>query len=132
MPLLYGNLVDTCLMASAFKFGVEELLHDGSCRIGVDKSAWHHQYVGIVVLAYEMCYFGYPAQSGTYALMFVERHVDALAATADGNAGVALAALYGCSQWVAIVGIVAAVGAMGAKVLVLPSLGLEPLLHIFF
>lgn len=132
MPLLHGNLVDTCLVASTFEGRVEELLHDGCCRGGVDEASGHHEHVGIVVLAYEMRYFGYPAESGTYALMLVERHVDALAAAADGNAGVALAALHGCCKRVSIVGIVAAIGAVGAEVLVLPAFGLEPLLHIFF
>ena len=117
-------------MASAFKLGGEEFLHDGRSGGGIDEASRHDEHVGVVVLADEVCYLGYPAQAGAYALVLVECHGDTLSATADGDAGVALALLYGFSQGVCIVGIVATGGAVGAEVLVLPAFGFEPLLEL--
>ncbi len=41
-------------MSSALKSGLEKFIHDFFGSIVVHKPSWHHQYVGIVVLAYEM------------------------------------------------------------------------------
>ena len=130
--LLYGNLVYTCLMASTLKVGCEELLHDGRCGVGIDEASRHDKYVGVIVLTDEVCYLGNPTQSCTYALVLVESHGDTLSTATDGDAGVAFTFLYGLGQGMRVVGVVTAVGTVGAKVLILPAFGVEPLLYIFF
>ena len=97
-------------MASALERGAEELLHDGCCGGSVDESSRHYEYVGIVVQADKVGYFGYPAQSGTYPLMLVERHADTLTAATDGYAWIALSAFHSFSQRVTVVGIITTVG----------------------
>ena len=61
MRLWQGNLVYPPHMATAFKGGGKELIHDGICLGIVDETAWHYQYVGIIVLTDEVGYFGNPA-----------------------------------------------------------------------
>ena len=64
--------------------------------------------------------------------MFVQRHVDTLAAAADGNAGEHLARLNALGQSMAEVTVVARVFRVRTIVLVLVSLLLEILLHKLF
>ena len=73
-----GNLVDTILMASTFKLGREIFIHDFASHILVYETSRHHQHVGIVVLTDEVRDLRNPAQTGTDALVLVQRHVDAL------------------------------------------------------
>ena len=72
-------------MASALELCIEEFIHNLLCHVVVDEAAWHHKYIGVVVLADEMSNLWYPAQTGPNGLMLVQGHVDALTATADGN-----------------------------------------------
>lgn len=72
--LLYRNLVYSLLVAAAFKWGLEKFIHNESSGLVVDKSAWHYQYIGVIVLADEMCYLWNPCQAGTYLLVLVECH----------------------------------------------------------
>ena len=73
-----GNLVDTILMTATFKLGREILIHDFASHILVYETSRHHQHVGIVVLTDEVRNLRNPAQTGTDALVLVQRHVDAL------------------------------------------------------
>ena len=75
-------------MASALKLGGEVLVHNLTSHLLVDKATRHHQHVGIVVLTDEVGNLRNPAEASADALMLVQRHVDALAASADGNAGI--------------------------------------------
>ena len=50
----YGNLVNTLLMATAFKSGFEEFVHNLLRHLVVDETTWHDQDVGIVVLTDEV------------------------------------------------------------------------------
>ena len=70
--LLYGNLINSLLMASAFEGSRKELVHNLASHIVVDETTWHYQYVGIVVLTDEMCNLGNPAQSGAHLLVLVQ------------------------------------------------------------
>ena len=77
-------------MASAFEGGSKELVHNLTGHIVVDKTTWHHEYVGIVVLTDEMCNLWDPAQTSAYLLVLVECDADTLTTTTDGNAGINL------------------------------------------
>ena len=59
--LLYGNLINSLLMASAFEGSRKELVHNLASHIVVDETTWHYQNVGIVVLADEMSNLRNPA-----------------------------------------------------------------------
>ena len=80
-------------MASAFEGGSKELVHNLTGHIVVDKTTWHHEYVGIVVLTDEMCNLWDPAQTSAYLLVLVECDADTLTTTTDGNAGINLTTL---------------------------------------
>ena len=129
---LYGNLVDAALVAPSLKIGGEKLVEDLAGHVVVDEAARQDKHVGVVVLADEMCNLGYPAQASADALVLVERHGDALARSADADAGVDLAALHPLGQGVAEVGIVAAFLAEGAIILISDASLVEVLLDKLF
>ena len=129
---LYGNLVDAALVAPSLKIGGEKLVEDLAGHVVVDEAARQDKHVGVVVLADEMCYLGHPAQASADALVLVERHGDALARSADADAGVDLAALHPLGQGVAEVGIVAAFLAEGAIILISDASLVEVLLDKLF
>ena len=83
--LFARDLVDSFLMASAFKLCGEVLVHDLTSSLLRDKTSWHHEHIGIIVLTDEVGNLGNPAKTGTDALVFVECHVDTLTRTADGD-----------------------------------------------
>ena len=116
-------------MATAFKLGGEVLVHDGTGSVLVNETSRHHQHVGIVVLTDEMGYLRNPAQTGTDGLVLVERHVDALAAAADGDAGEHFTLFNAAGQSVAEVTVVTRVLGIGAVVLIGIALLVEVLLH---
>ena len=120
--VFHGDLVDAGLMAAAFEFGGEKLIHDAGGHILVDEAAGHHKHVGIVVLADEMGDLRYPTKTCADGLVLVECHVDALATAADGNAGIYLAALYALGEGMAEVRIVA--GGFGISTVVLPRISI--------
>ena len=104
-------------MATAFEIGGEELVHYLRGHIGINETTGHHEDVGIVVLADEMGNLWNPTQTGSDGLVLVERHVDAFAGAADGDAGIDLAGFDAARQGVAEVAVVARVLAVGAVVL---------------
>ena len=116
VPLFYGNFIDAPLVATAFKIGIQKGIENVLRRIGVDESTGHHADIGIVVLARQSGNFLAPAKGSAYALMLVERHVDTVAAAANSDAGIALAALHRLCQRVGIVGIVAAFRRTGTEI----------------
>ena len=93
-------------MAATFEAGGEELVHNLTCHVIVDETAWHYQYVGIVVLTDEMCNLGNPAQSGAHMLVLVQCDRDTLATATDGNTRINLATLDTLGQCVSEIGIV--------------------------
>ncbi len=72
-----------------------------------------------------MRYLGRPAECGAYALMLVERHRYALARAAKADAALQFAALDRIGQRMREVGIVDALGRIGAEVDDLESLRSE-------
>ena len=102
-----GDAVNTSLMATALKGGVQVLVHYLAGHVGVDETAGHYQDVGIVVLTDKVGYLRNPAQAGADALMLVQSHGDTLSAAAHGYTLLYLTVLYTAGQSVAIVGIVA-------------------------
>ena len=116
--LLNGNLVDTVLMTATLKLCREVFVHNLARQVLVNEPTGHHQHVGIVVLTDEVGNLRNPAQAGTDALMLVQRHVDAFARAADGNAGEHLALLDATSQGMAEVAVVAGILGVSAVVLV--------------
>ena len=80
-------------MTATLELGREVFVHNLTGHILVNEAAGHHQHVGIVVLADEVGNLGNPAQTSADALVLVQRHVDAFARAADGNAGEHLALL---------------------------------------
>jgi len=115
-------------MTTALKGGVQILVHYLAGHVGVDETAGHYQDVGIVVLTDKMGYLWDPAQSGADALMLVQGHGDTLSAAAHGYTLLYLTVLYAAGQCVAVVGVVATIGSIGAVVLVLQPLLLQILL----
>ena len=118
-------------MATAFESGLEKLVHDCTGCLVVDETAWHNQYVGIVVLTAEMSYLWNPSKTSAYTLMLVERDADTLATATNGNAGINLTALDSFAQGMAEVGIIAAKVAVCTEVLVGIAMLFKVLEHIF-
>ena len=129
---LHGNLIDAALVAAAFEFGGEELIHDFAGHVFIDEAAGHHEHIGVVVLADEVGNFGNPAETGTNALVLVERHVDAFARTADSDAGEYFTFLDTAREGMTEVRVVARILSIGAVVLVFESFLLEILLDELF
>ena len=114
--LSHWNLIDTCLMATTLKRSGEELIEAGSGGGFVDEASGEDDDIGIVMLTDEVGYLGPPHQAGTHALMLVQRHADALAGTADGDAGIDTSRFNGFAQGVTEVGVIATGLTRSAKV----------------
>ena len=130
LSVIYGYLIHSSLMPSAFKLSVEELVHDAFGGVVVDKPSWHDKHIGIVVLSYQMGNLGCPCQSGTYVLMLVQCHGNTLATSADADAGKHLALLNALGKRMTEVGIVATVFGQCAVILVFQSMSIEILFHV--
>ena len=128
-PPLHRNLVDALLMAPALELGGEVFVHNFASHSLVNEAPRHYEHVGVVVLSNQMGNLWNPAKSGTNALMLVQRHVDSLAAAADGYARKNLASFNATRQGMTEVAIVARLLAVRAIVLVLVSLLLKILLN---
>lgn len=130
--LLHGDFVNAFLMPTALKGCVEEHLdHLNGLLVG-NKTSRHGKYVGIVVPTCKTGHIGYPAQSRAYALMLVERDVDALTAATHRDAGIALARLDCYCTRVGKVGIVTTLFVIGAEVLIGYAVAVEPRLNGLF
>ena len=120
-----GTAVHASLMATALEGGVQILVHDLAGHIGIDETAGHYQYVGIIVLTDKVSNLGNPAESGTDTLMLVQSHGDTLSAAAHGYTLLYLTVLYAAGKCMTVIGIVATVGSIGAVVLELQPLLLQ-------
>ena len=127
--LLYGNAVNAGLVATSFEGGGQVLVHDLAGHIVVDETAGHYKYVGIIVLTDEVSNLGDPAESGADTLMLVQSHGDTLSAAAHGYTLLYLSVLYATGQCMAVIGIVATIGSIGAVVLELQPLLLQVFYH---
>ena len=68
---MYRNLIDTTLMAAAFKRRFQKHFDEFQRSIRRNKPGWQYQTVGIVVTACETGQFGIPAYCGTHSLVLV-------------------------------------------------------------
>lgn len=127
-----GYFGDAAFVASAFEIGCEEDFDEFECQFFGDEARRKCQDVGVVVLACKCGQFFVPAECGAYALVFVDGHVDAVAAAADGYAVVACAVFDGVGQWVSEVGIVATFGAVCAEIVNAGIFRFEPCFHFEF
>ena len=90
-----GDFVDATLVATAFEIGAEENVDNGNGFVIAQESSRERQHIGIVVATREACNLRSPAECRANALVLVERHVDAFAATADSYSWITLAAFDG-------------------------------------
>ena len=116
--LFHRNLLDTALMAAAFKVRFKERVDNGKSQFRSDETGRKHKHIGIVVLTGKLGKLHVPAKSRTDALMLVEGHVDSVAASADADSGELTARLNGLGAGMREVGIVAAftLNAFGHKI----------------
>lgn len=122
---LDGYLFDAALMAPALERRAQELVDNLQRKLGRDEAGREHQHIGIVVLTGQTGQLDIPAQRRAYALMLVERHADAIARAAQSDAGIYATGLDSLGTRMGEVGIVAALGAVGAEIDILHTLRLE-------
>ena len=126
------NLIDTSLMAASFEFGVQENIDDFAGRVGADEPRRHGADVGVVVAACQRCDFGFPAKGGSDSLMFVQRHRDAVGATAHRDTARQFSFVDGLGQRVGIVRIIAALFRVGAEIVHVVAFRVEVTDYEFF
>lgn len=119
-------------MATTCEFGGEELVEALAANLFADEAAREDDDVGIVVLADEVGNLGTPDEAGANLLMLVERHRDAFAAAAHGDAGIAFTGFDGVGQSMAEGSIVAAFLGVGAVIVILDTLLIEVFLDKLF
>jgi len=112
-------------MSSAVKVCLKKSFYTLDSDLGLDETAGEDEYVGIVVCTSETGKFGFPAKSGAYALMFVERHADAVACAADSYGRAYLAGLDCKCAGMGEVGVIAAIGGVSAEIAVGNALRFE-------
>lgn len=99
---------------------------------GVDEASRHYQHVGVVVQPCQAGDFLVPAKSGADALMLVQRHADAVAASADGDARIAFARFHSRSQRMRIVRIVDACVGVCPEIFAVQPFFCQPTLDVLF
>lgn len=109
-------------MASTVEGRGQESVDNLNSNLRVDESCGEYQNVGVVVCAGQASEFRCPAYSCADALVLVESHGYAVAASAHCDSRIALAALHGLSAWMGKVGVVAAIGRIGTEVVILQTL----------
>ena len=113
------NLVHSALVASAFEVGLEESSHDVQ-RLGHgDEVRGQAENIGVVVLACELRKALLPAERRTDTLVLVCCHADTVARRADNDTELVRTFLHSLCQGVGIVGVVATLWGVGAKILAL-------------
>ena len=127
-----GDFVNATLVATAFEIGAEENVDNGNGFVITQESSRERQHIGIVVATREACNLRSPAECRANALVLVERHVDAFAATADSYSWITLAAFNGFGAEVSEVGIIAAVFAESSEIGVFDSVGFKVVNHSHF
>ena len=103
-------------MAATLKRGVQEQIHQLAGKAGADNTAAHAQGVGIVVAAGVLAAEAVRAAAGADALDLVGGHADADTGAAEQQCLLALAAHHCVTSGHSHIGVVHAVGAVGAKV----------------
>lgn len=127
-----GDFVDTSLMATSFKGGIQIDCENGLCLLFGEEASREGEDVGIVVLTSQLCNLDVPAEGCTNDWIFVHHHRYAIAGATDGDPAAQLATLDGCPQWVSIVRIVHAVGGVAAEVFHCDTTFCEPAFDLLF
>lgn len=81
-----NHQIDAVLVSASLELMVQVGINDGFSFFKTDEAAGHGADVCVVVSSGERGDFGSPTKSGPNAAVFVERHGDAVAAAANGNA----------------------------------------------
>ena len=105
--MLKRYLLNTTFVSSTFKAGFEEGVEYLLGCLIVDKSARKDDDIRIIMLSSQLGNILVPYQASTYALVFIKCYGHSFTATTDRNSRVHLTTLYGFSQWVSIIRIVA-------------------------
>ena len=105
-------------MTSAFKFGRQEGINTFESHFGFNETSREYKHVRIIVRTGKAREFGLPAQSRTYALMFVQRHADAVACAANRNAGINLSGLDSFGAGMCEIRLITALGTECAEILI--------------
>lgn len=106
----------TALVPSALEFGVKKRVDNGECYRGFYVACWQDKHVCIVMCACQGCQFHIPANCRPYAFVFVQCHGNAVSCAAYAYCRIAFAILYCLCTGMCVIGIVATVGRMAAKV----------------
>ncbi len=112
-------------MAPPFERGLEEGVDQPYGLVVRDEAGGQHQHVGVVVQADQLGHLGNPAESRANPLVFVEGHGHPFARAAEADAEVDLALFDRFGERVGVVGVVDALGRVGAEIEDLAPFGLE-------
>ena len=85
-------------MSSAFKCCIEESVDAFFCCRLIDETTGHHKNIRIIVLSRQFGNLGLPAECATDACMVIQRHINAVACTADCNTHLAFSLLDGVAE----------------------------------
>lgn len=118
-------------MPSAFEFGIEKHMRRLEGFFPADEPPRHGQDVGVVVLARKGGNLAFPAEGATHVRMLVGRYRDADARAADEDSERKRAILHLLRHRMGKVGIIHAVGAVGAEVLETVALLAQGLFKVF-
>ena len=75
-------------MATTFEFSIEKLCHNLVSHFGINKTSWHYQYVGVIMLSAQMSNFRNPTKCSADTLMFIQSHTDTFTTSADTDTGI--------------------------------------------
>ena len=118
MPRLRRDARDAARLAAARKVRGQEGVHDLEREARAEHACTHGEDVRVVVAAGHLCRVAVPAQGGADALDLVGGDGDADARAADEDAALAFTARDRAGHSLAVDGVVAALLAVGAEVLV--------------
>lgn len=111
-----GDFGDATLVTAALEGGGEEDVDDVAGFLVGNEAGGEAEDVGIVVATGEVGELHVPAEGATDALVLVDGHGYAVATAAEDDAAVVGAGLDGGGEGMGRVGVVHAVGGMGAEV----------------
>lgn len=118
-------------MPSAFEFGIEKHMGRIEGFFPADEPPRHGQNIGVVVLARKGGYLTFPAEGAAHVRMLVGGDGDTDARTADKDSQRKRAVLHFLRHRMGKIGIIHALGAVGAEVLKTVALLAQGILKVF-
>ena len=118
-------------MPSAFKIGVQKLVHNLQSSGFIDEPCGQRNHVTIVVLTAEVRYLRSPTKSTTDMRIFVHGHLNTVPATTNHNTATVFTLIDGAAQKMRIIGIIDTFSTVGAKIFYLKALILKILFYSF-